>query len=38
MKSTSLFKSLHEQEEIFVFTNAWGVLSAMVLEQAGFQA
>jgi 2-methylisocitrate lyase-like PEP mutase family enzyme len=32
------FKAMHEQEKLLFLPNAWDVLSALVLEQAGFKA
>jgi len=38
MNDALTFKTLHEQDEILFLPNAWDVLSAMVLQQAGFKA
>ena len=38
MDKLSLFKGMHFQSELLFLPNAWDVVSAMVLEQAGFKA
>jgi len=38
MDKLSYFKGLHDQTELLFLPNAWDVLSAIVLEQAGFKA
>ncbi len=38
MDKLSLFKDMHFQSELLFLPNAWDVVSAMVLEQAGFKA
>jgi len=38
MDKLSLFKDMHSQAELLFLPNAWDVVSAMVLEQAGFKA
>lgn len=38
MDKLAYFKGLHNQTELLFLPNAWDVLSAIVLEQAGFKA
>lgn len=38
MDKLTKFKSLHHQDKLLFLPNAWDVLSAMVLEQSGFEA
>ena len=38
MNIPSHFKDLHKQPELLFLPNAWDTLSALILEQAGFQA
>ena len=38
MRKSLELKRLHEQDELLLLPNAWDLLSAMVLEQAGFKA
>ncbi len=38
MKKLIDFKKMHEQEKLLFLPNAWDVISALVLEQAGFKA
>ena len=32
------FKAMHQQDELLLIGNAWDVLSAIILQQAGFKA
>jgi len=38
MKKLIDFKAMHEEEKLLFLPNAWDILSALVLEQAGFKA
>ncbi|NQZ07314.1 MAG: isocitrate lyase/phosphoenolpyruvate mutase family protein [Algicola sp.] len=38
MNKEQTFKAMHQQAELLFLPNAWDVISAMVLEQAGFKA
>ncbi len=38
MNNQTSFKSMHQQAELLFLPNVWDVISAMVLEQAGFKA
>lgn len=38
MDKLSKFKAMHQQEDLLFLPNAWDVLSAVILEQTGFEA
>ena len=38
MKKDISFKEMHQQPELLFLPNAWDIISAMILEQAGFKA
>jgi len=38
MNKTIDFKAMHQQEKLLFLPNAWDILSALILEQAGFKA
>jgi len=38
MNKKLAFKAMHEHEELLFLPNAWDILSALILEQAGFKA
>lgn len=38
MDKLSKFKAMHQQDDLFFLPNSWDVLSAVILEQTGFEA